>query len=109
MTIDAISINQSNKTETSVTDKFSNWNGRSIIVADRAYQNKQNVEAGCGSGTYNAFCRSFITIGIMFAAAVAALSVGIATGSLPSALITGGVICAGALIVNLFLLVTHLT
>lgn len=106
MKVDAISINQSNKTETNLTDRFSNWNGRRIIVADRAHQNKQNIEAGAGPGMFNGLGEALVTIGIIFAAVVATLSAGIATGSLSSALITGSIICGGALILNLFLLAT---
>lgn len=96
MTVDDISINQSNKTEKSLTNKSSNWNGR--VVADIAHQNKQNLKAGAGPEMLNELGRVLFTIGIIFTAAVAALSVGIATRSLSSALITGGVICVGAFI-----------
>lgn len=101
MTIKAVSINQSNTTETNLKDKLSNWIGRSVIIVDRGYQNKQNIEAGVGPEMFRGFGSIAVTLVLLFTAAVASLSVGISTKSLSSALTTGGIISAGAFLAYL--------
>ena len=102
MSVQTISANQSNMTAANLSDGSSNWNGRSVVVADRAYQNKQQIEAGMGPGMFNDLGKGLVTIAILFAVAVAAVSavvtLGIATASWQPALIVGGVICGGALL-----------
>lgn len=103
MSVQAFSPNQPSKTAANFVNQPFNWNGRSVVVTDRAYQDKQAVEAGVGPGMFDGLGRGLITIAILFAAAVAGLAVGIATGSLQSALITSSIIGATAAVSNLFL------
>lgn len=107
MSVQTVFLNQSNKVETGLADKISTFNGRGVVVADRAYQNKQQVEAGLGGpGTFKGLGRFLVTAALLFAAVVAAVSVGAVTLSLPSFLITAGVLVTGVLLINLFMRAT---
>lgn len=106
MRLDAISANQSNNAEANLADKSSRWNSHNVVVADRAYQNKQNIAAGVGpqmfDDAFKAIALFILSAGVIFAAATSTVSVGIATKSLSKAVITGGAICGGAFIVLFF-------
>jgi hypothetical protein len=94
MSVSTVLAIQTNKSAIK-SEAQSNWKGRE--VTDQTYL------AGAGPEMFNGLGRGIITAGILFAALVATVAVGIVTGSLQSAFITGGVISGGAVIVNLFL------
>lgn len=98
MSVQAISTHQSNNNETNLTEKPADWNGRSVVVADEAYQNKQPVQAGFLEGFLKQMLAIAFVAGIVIAAIVAGIAVSVSTGSIIPALIPFAVIGTLALL-----------
>lgn len=101
MSVQPVSMNRINLSAT----QPSTWKGRGVVVVDPTYRGKQAVNAG--DGRCDSLGRCLLTAALVFAAVIASVAVGIATGSLQSALITLAVVGVGTVLTNMLLLATN--